>query len=322
MEHDLLNESPANKKQNRSGISATITVTKNGAAARAASPDHFDLEEVIDEFGDDGIEAGGGDLEKSQSRGAGGQLLNEDSNSFDLDNSDDLNRFIQKYETMLDGEAANGVNNKSAQKLAGIPAKATNSVPAAKGKEMKRGESKDLEDSWGSLQFQAEQMLGGATSSEDASDKTLNKKKSSTNTSVMTSSAAVQARIVEDEIIAEEIRLAQQRSGKKTVGFGNRRRSSDANADIIEDFENDFEDETEIKKTEEDAIVDEVEEEDALRMIDEEIMNTTVGKTDAKKLKELISKIDGGPRPDHFTEPRATDNVFSQSFSNKNKSVD
>ena len=32
--------------------------------------------------------------------------LNEDSNSFDLDNSDDLNRFIQKYETMLDGEGA------------------------------------------------------------------------------------------------------------------------------------------------------------------------------------------------------------------------
>lgn len=55
----------------------------------------------MDEFGD-GIEAGGGDLEKN---GAARQL-NEDSNSFDLDNSDDLNRFIQKYETMLDGEGA------------------------------------------------------------------------------------------------------------------------------------------------------------------------------------------------------------------------
>lgn len=66
MEHDLLNESPAaGKKLNRpSGISATIHVTSKVATnrQRSTSPDHFDLEEVMDEFGD-GIEAGGGDLE-------------------------------------------------------------------------------------------------------------------------------------------------------------------------------------------------------------------------------------------------------------------
>ena len=39
--------------------------------------------------------------------------------------------------------------------------------------------------------------------------------------------------------------------------------------------------------------MDEVEEEDALRMIDEEIMNTAIAKQDARKLKELIGKIDG-----------------------------
>jgi len=129
---------------------------------------------------------------------------------------------------------------------------------------------------------------------------------------------------VEDEIIAEELRLAhlqQQKSAQKK--FGSRRRSSDAkNVDIIDDFENEFEDETENQKTEEDAIVDEVEEEDALRMIDEEIMNTTVGKTDAKKIKELISKIDGGARTEQSQESRAEETSLGNSFSSKSKPVD
>ena len=41
-------------------------------------------------------------------------------------------------------------------------------------------------------------------------------------------------------------------------------------------------------------------------MIDEEIMNTAIGKTDAKKIKDLISKIDGGVTraADHYgTDP-------------------
>lgn len=68
---------------------------------------------------------------------------------------------------------------------------------------------------------------------------------------------------------------------------------------MVEDFDNEYLDdeafvrEEEPMRADEDAIVDEVEEEDALRMIDEEIMNTAVAKHDARKLKELIHKIDG-----------------------------
>lgn len=113
-------------------------MTKNN---RTSSPDHFDLEEVMDEFGE-GIEAGGVDLEKNPARTT---QLNEDSNSFDLDNSDDLNRFIQKYETMLDGE---GANKQSNSKLA-----LAKQNSASKMKDLPRDKSKDLEDSWGSLQF-------------------------------------------------------------------------------------------------------------------------------------------------------------------------
>lgn len=63
---------------------------------------------------------------------------------------------------------------------------------------------------------------------------------------------------------------------------------------MVADFDDEYlDDGFENQKTEEDPIVDEVEEEDALRMIDEEIMNTAVAKQDARKLKDLISKIDG-----------------------------
>ena len=76
----------------------------------------------MDEFGV--IEAGGAELEESRKNRAGNDSSGsgknkqgaEDSNSFDLDNSDDLNRFIQKYETMLDGD---GNNKKSNSKLGG-----------------------------------------------------------------------------------------------------------------------------------------------------------------------------------------------------------
>ena len=117
------------------------------------------------------------------------------------------------------------------------------------------------------------------------------------NVSASTVSAAAQNKI-EEEIIAEEIRLASKNAqlSAQKKNF-QRRRSSDLGADMIEDFDNDYLEETfkddENQKTEEDAIVDEVEEEDALRMIDEEIMNTAIAKQDAKKLKDLIGKIDG-----------------------------
>ena len=70
---------------------------------------------------------------------------------------------------------------------------------------MNRDRSKDLEESWGSLQLQAEQMLG--TDIEDETSPFDKNAASKTNISVSTTSAAAQHKI-EEEIIAEEIRLA------------------------------------------------------------------------------------------------------------------
>jgi len=73
---------------------------------------------------------------------------------------------------------------------------------------LNRDRSRDLEESWGSLQLQAEQMLAGGGEIED--ETTTPKKKSqgsSMNISISTNSAAAQHKI-EEEIIAEEIRLA------------------------------------------------------------------------------------------------------------------
>ena len=70
---------------------------------------------------------------------------------------------------------------------------------------MNRDRSKDLEESWGSLQLQAEQMLG--TDIEDETSPFDKNAVSKTNISVSTTSAAAQHKI-EEEIIAEEIRLA------------------------------------------------------------------------------------------------------------------
>ena len=61
---------------------------------------------------------------------------------------------------------------------------------------------------------------------------------------------------------------------------------------MIDDFDNEYLEEEALDNAK-DEIVDEVEEEDALRMIDEEIMNTAIAKQDAKKLKNLIGKMDG-----------------------------
>ena len=75
----------------------------------------------MDEFGGGDVETGGADMEDSRKNRTGNSSENkvaDDSNSFDLDNSDDLNRFIQKYETMLDGD---GNNKKSNSKLGENP---------------------------------------------------------------------------------------------------------------------------------------------------------------------------------------------------------
>ena len=82
-------------------------------------------------------------------------------------------------------------------------------------------------------------------------------------------------------------------------------------ADMVEDFENEYLDDEAFKG--EDGIVDEVEEEDALRMIDEEIMNTAVAKHDARKLKDLIQKIDG--MPPSAAARSSTDKLSSDKFS-------
>ena len=194
-EHDLMAEN-AGGKHSKSGISATIHVTR---ANGTSSPDNFDFEEVMDEFGD-GIEAGGADLTQKR---AGDGIDQEASNSFDLDNSDDLNRFIQKYETMLDGDQ----NKKSNSKLsanADLAIVKQNSGSRLNSKTLNRDKSKDLEESWGSLQEQAERMLGVPGDIEDETD---SERKAGVNTSVSTVSAAAQHKI-EEEIIAEEIRLA------------------------------------------------------------------------------------------------------------------
>jgi hypothetical protein len=115
-DHDLLgNPDSAARQVNRSGISATVHVRSQ--ANRANSPDQFDVEEVLDEFGGGDIESGKVDMDNSRKNRTGNTSDNkaaDDSNSFDLDNSDDLNRFIQKYETMLDDD---GNNKKSNPKI-------------------------------------------------------------------------------------------------------------------------------------------------------------------------------------------------------------
>lgn len=154
----------------------------------------------MDEFGD-GIQAGGVDLEDSrknrQANTSDNNRIADDSNSFDLDNSDDLNRFIQKYETMLDGD---GNNKKSNSKLAGAAAtgrdSATDLAANAKSstgsksklKTLNRDKSKDLEESWGSLQLAAEQMLGTEIEDETQPVDDL-KPQSVMNVSVSTTSA-------------------------------------------------------------------------------------------------------------------------------------
>jgi len=206
MEHDLINESPsAAKAQPRKGL---LPVGRN----RDHSPDQFDLEEVIDEFGDSSIEAGGVDLEEFRAKNASAskQQITDESNSFDLDNSDDLNRFIQKYETMLESEGYAGkkANTNSGSKLATL---------AQAKKSLARDRSRDLEDSWGSLQLQAEQMLAGGGEIEDeTTDKTKTPKNASggLNVSISTTMAAAQHKI-EEEIINEELRLAQQNKTPK-----------------------------------------------------------------------------------------------------------
>ena len=105
---------------------------------------------------------------------------------------------------MLDGD---GANKKSNSKLGQAPLEKGTSSSKLKG--LNRDKSnKDLEDSWGSLQYQAEQMLGPAIEDETAPQpKLLKDAANALNVSISTTQAAAQHKI-EEEIIAEEIKLA------------------------------------------------------------------------------------------------------------------
>ena len=92
------------------------------------------------------------------------------------------------------------------------------------------------------------------------------------------------------------------------------------NEDLVEDFENysddGFDENVEKQRIlEEDAIVDEIGEDDDLKLIDEEIMNSHVGKSDARKLKDLIGKIDdaAGKPPPQPKKPIDAATKFSSS---------
>ena len=65
--------------------------------------DGIDFEEVMDEFGDSSGEKDQSPLINANIASKKEQI-NDASNSFDLDNSDDLNRIISKYENMLGDE--------------------------------------------------------------------------------------------------------------------------------------------------------------------------------------------------------------------------
>ena len=95
---------------------------------------------------------------------------NDESNSFDLDNSDQLNDIISKYENMLGdekGESAKLNGRTSGQRH-------TPSNPQAEKHGEKEGNQ--LEESWGQLQMQAADLLGDdiLKNSPDAKLKTEN----------------------------------------------------------------------------------------------------------------------------------------------------
>ena len=169
---------------------------------------------MIDEFGDGMEPAKGLQDSRKKTESNSKTHITDESNSFDLDNSDDLNRFIQKYETMLDGEGYAKKNGPQSQKPNG-----NNQGQPGGPNPLSKDRSRELEDSWGSLQIQAEQMLAGGGEIVDESpvpsDADSVKKKSVMSGS--TAAANVSHNVTEEEIIAEEIRLAneKQSSGAK-----------------------------------------------------------------------------------------------------------
>ena len=112
------------------------------------------------------------------------------------------------------------------------------------------------------------------------------KSSSKTNLSLSTVNAT---QFVDPKIVEDEIEMAENK--KKSVLKGGKRRS----VDELEDFDSysdDGFDNPDKLGLDDDAIVDEVEEEDTLKMIEAEICNTAMAKQDISKVKGLINKID------------------------------
>ena len=76
-----------------------------GRQSASLDPDDMDFDEVVNEFGGSALKMSRGvEANSSAKKQGGGAVEDIASNSFDLDSSDDLNKFINRYETMLDGD--------------------------------------------------------------------------------------------------------------------------------------------------------------------------------------------------------------------------
>ena len=147
MEHDILLGN-SNKKNNMNSISKD-------------DDDGFDLDDVIDEIGVDDLL---GNTERrtvnkpaaqnhNTINSSNNRDANQDSNSFDLDNSDELNKFISKYEeTNMLGDASAGKKGSGSV----LSNKKSNESGSRKQlsalKNLNEKSTGELEESWSSLQ--------------------------------------------------------------------------------------------------------------------------------------------------------------------------
>jgi len=154
------------------------------------------------------------------------------------------------------------------------------------------------------------------------------------NTSISTVNAAAAIKIEEE--IAEEIqKLHGQNSKANTSNLSIEQAEEIIEEDNYSDEEFNFglnevqemakaQEQKEAEQTkkllDDDAIVDEVEEEDDLKMLDEELMASEVAKNDARRLKDLISKIDSVSGKEEIEDETAVDHagLLGSSYMKKN----
>ena len=214
MEHDILLGN-SNKKNNMNSISKD-------------DDDGFDLDDVIDEIG---VEDLLGNTERRPANKPAAQNHNtinsttnnnntnnrdgnQDSNSFDLDNSDELNKFISKYEesNML-GEHPSGSKKGSGSVLSNKKSNESGSRKQLSAlKNLNEKSTGELEESWSSLQQQAEQMLGADFDQENQSSDPRSNSRTDNSLSTANASQYVDPKIVEDEIQLSE----KMNSGSET----------------------------------------------------------------------------------------------------------